>query len=211
MKSPFQNQINSDYINSPHVIIRWEKTRAFLNNYNAKRGLDIGDRTPFSDQLESFFNCPFENTTFDLDEGKLEGEYDIVTAFEIIEHLFNPLHLLTEIAGILKDIPNLVKPGGSATELWKTIDARTREHPYLEKDGLVHHGGHGVGLRPHEAPDLNRDREGIFEVGDVFSCEPGGYGDAMRVGVRLENTFLIKADGVENLSEFPLNLIPEKS
>ena len=115
------------------------------------------------------------------------------------------------IAGILKEIPNLVKPGGSATELWKTIDARTREHPYLEKDGLVHHGGHGVGLRPHEAPDLNRDREGIFEVGDVFSCEPGGYGDAMRVGVRLENTFLIKADGVENLSEFPLNLIPEKS
>jgi Xaa-Pro dipeptidase len=115
------------------------------------------------------------------------------------------------IAVILKDIPNLVKPGGRATELWKTIDARTREHPYLEKDGLVHHGGHGVGLRPHEAPDLNRDREGIFEVGDVFSCEPGGYGDAMRVGVRLENTFLIKADGVENLSEFPLNLIPEKS
>ena len=87
----------------PHVIIHWEKTQAFLNNYNAKRGLDIGDRTPFTDQLESFFNCPLENTTFDLDEGKLEWKYDIITVIEIIEHLFNPLHLLTEIAGILKD------------------------------------------------------------------------------------------------------------
>ena len=115
------------------------------------------------------------------------------------------------IAEILRDIPNLVKPGGSATELWQTIDARTREHSCLAKDGLVHHGGHGVGLRPHEAPDLNRDREGLFEVGDVFSCEPGGYGDDLRVGVRLENTFLIKEEGVENLSEYPLNLIPAKS
>ena len=114
------------------------------------------------------------------------------------------------IAGILRDVPDLVKPGGSATELWKSIDARTREHPYLEQDGLVHHGGHGVGLRPHEAPDINRDREGVFEVGDVFSCEPGGYGKELKVGVRLENTFLVREDGIENLSEYPLNLVPRK-
>ncbi len=109
---------------------------------------------------------------------------------------------------ILEDIPNLVKPGGSATELWKTIDAYIREHPRFADEGLIHHGGHGVGLRPHEAPDLNRDREGIFEVGDVFSCEPGAYCEEMRMGVRVENTFLITESGVETLSEYPLNLIP---
>lgn len=114
------------------------------------------------------------------------------------------------LTGILKDVPSLVKPGGRATELWKTLDARIREHPRFADVGLIHHGGHGVGLRPHEAPDLNRDREGIFEVGDVFSCEPGAYCEELRCGIRLENTFLITESGVENLSDYPLNLIPQK-
>lgn len=112
------------------------------------------------------------------------------------------------LTGILKDIPNLVRPGGRATELWRTIDARIRERAPFRDVGLIHHGGHGVGLRPHEAPDINRDREGIFEVGDVFSCEPGAYCDELRFGIRLENTFLITESGVESLSEYPLNLIP---
>ncbi len=110
------------------------------------------------------------------------------------------------LAEILAEIPNLVKPGGRATELWKTLDFRIREHPRFTDVGLIHHGGHGVGLRPHEAPDINRDREGIFEVGDVFSCEPGAYCDELRCGIRVENTFLITETGVENLSEYPLSL-----
>jgi Xaa-Pro dipeptidase len=112
------------------------------------------------------------------------------------------------LAGVLSDVPNMAKPGGSATEFWHMLDARIREHPHCSKDGLVHHAGHGVGLRPHEAPDLNRDREGVFEVGDVFSCEPGAYSEELRVGFRLENTFLVTDDGVENLSEYPLEIVP---
>ncbi|MDP6775563.1 MAG: Xaa-Pro peptidase family protein [Candidatus Latescibacteria bacterium] len=109
---------------------------------------------------------------------------------------------------ILEDVPELVRPGGNATELWRTVDARIREHPAFADTGLIHHAGHGVGLRPHEAPDLNRDREGVFEVGDVFSCEPGAYCEELRAGIRLENTFLITESGVENLSEYPLDPIP---
>ncbi|MCZ6679626.1 MAG: Xaa-Pro peptidase family protein [Candidatus Poribacteria bacterium] len=112
------------------------------------------------------------------------------------------------IAAILADVPTLVKPGGRGTELWRIIDERLREHPHLADTGLIHHAGHGVGSRPHEMPDLNRDREGIFEVGNVFSCEPGAYSDELRGGVRLENTFLITESGIENLSEYPTNLIP---
>ena len=116
--------------------------------------------------------------------------------------------VFAHLAAILEDVPALVRPGGSATELWKTLDARIREHPHLAVDGLVHHGGHGVGVRPHEAPDLNRDRDGVFEVGDVFSCEPGGYSEALNMGVRVENTFWVTENGVENLVDYPLNLIP---
>ena len=114
------------------------------------------------------------------------------------------------LAGILNDVPELVGPGQSATALWNTIDARIREHAHLADSGLIHHGGHGVGLRPHEAPDINRDRDAVFEVGDVFSCEPGAYSDDLRAGIRLENTFAITAAGVETLSEYPLSLIPFK-
>lgn len=107
------------------------------------------------------------------------------------------------LKAILADIPNLVKPGSRGTALWQTIDARIREHPHLSDIGLIHHAGHGVGLRAHEPPDLNRDREGLLEIGTVFSCEPGAYSQALNGGIRLENTFLVTETGVENLTDYP--------
>jgi Xaa-Pro aminopeptidase len=70
-----------------------------------------------------------------------------------------------------------------------------------------HHLGHGIGLFPHEAPHLNPHWDETFEVGDVFTCEPGLYDEqALRAGIRLENDYLVTEDGVENLSPFPLEL-----
>lgn len=115
-----------------------------------------------------------------------------------------------QVKSILEDVPNVVKPGGKGTEVFAMIDARIREIPEFADVGLIHHAGHAVGIRPHEMPDLNRDREGIFEVGNVFSCEPGAYSDDLNCGIRLENTFHITEDGVENLSEYPLELIARK-
>ena len=103
MESPYRNIVDSEYFNVPHVRIRWEKTLLFLDQFQTDSGLDIGDRTPFTEQLEAYYNCSFDNTTIDLDEGKLTGEYDVITALEIIEHLFNPLHLLKEISSVLKE------------------------------------------------------------------------------------------------------------
>ena len=74
-----------------------------------------------------------------------------------------------------------------------------REHPPLADQGLVHHGGHASGLRAHEMPDINRDRGGKLEPGNVICVEPGGYFDEARQGVRLENMYLITADGCEDL------------
>lgn len=110
------------------------------------------------------------------------------------------------VAAVLNEVPDQIKPGGSGSALWRWMDARLREHPHLAGSGLVTHGGHGIGTRAHEAPDINRDRDGIFAAGNVVTCEPGGYSPALRAGIRLENAFLITETGVECLSPHPLDL-----
>jgi Xaa-Pro aminopeptidase len=121
-----------------------------------------------------------------------------------------PTPLQQEVYGHLvaihAEIPRFIRPEARGTDLWHFIDREIRKHPHLRDTGLTHHGGHGVGLRPHEPPDINRDREGIFRVGDVVSCEPGAYSSELNYGFRLENTFLVTENGCELLSHFPFHL-----
>jgi Xaa-Pro aminopeptidase len=111
------------------------------------------------------------------------------------------------LARILRDVPAMVKPGRSCMEFWHELDARIRAHPRLADIGLLHHGGHGIGLRGHEGPDINRDRGGVFEVGNVFTVEPGAYLPELRVGIRLEDNFVMTSDGVRVLSALELTLV----
>jgi Xaa-Pro aminopeptidase len=74
-----------------------------------------------------------------------------------------------------------------------------REHPRLADEGLIHHGGHAIGLRIHEMPDVNLERGGTLEAGNVVCIEPGGYFAEARFGVRLENMYLVTEDGCEDL------------
>lgn len=115
------------------------------------------------------------------------------------------------LAAVLHDVPRMVVAGSSARQFWKTLDARLREHPHLADRGLAHHGGHGVGLRAHEGPDINSDRDGLFEVGNTFTVEPGAYSAELRAGIRLENNFLLTETGVELLSDFPLDFLPRQT
>jgi Xaa-Pro dipeptidase len=110
------------------------------------------------------------------------------------------------IAEILVDVEGELKPGVHGTDIWKWVDGRIREHPLLRDIGLTHHAGHGVGLRSHEGPDLNRDRGSELRPGDVVSVEPGAYMPELRPGFRLENMFLITETGCELLSDYPLSL-----
>lgn len=77
-----------------------------------------------------------------------------------------------------------------------------RGHPTTRKDpattsGYVHGLGHGVGLEVHEKPSFsllgsNTDR---IEVGDVLTIEPGLYYPEEQIGIRIEETFVVGADG----------------
>ncbi len=103
-------------------------------------------------------------------------------------------------------IGNYLQPGKDSRECAKAMDAYIREHPALANAGLGHHGGHTIGLRAHQMPDVNATRGGIFQVGNVVSIEPGSYIPEARAGVRLENMYLITESGPENLSVYPMNI-----
>lgn len=112
------------------------------------------------------------------------------------------------LARILIDVPKMVWPGKRCSEFFRELDERMREHPHLADIGLIHHGGHGIGLRAHEGPDISSEREATFEVGCTFTVEPGAYTPELRGGIRLENNFLLTEAGVDMLSDFPLTPLP---
>jgi Xaa-Pro aminopeptidase len=74
--------------------------------------------------------------------------------------------------------------------------ATTRSNPQT-LEGYVHSLGHGVGLDIHEKPffglsPANRD---VIEVGDIVTIEPGLYFPDREIGVRIEDTFVVRDDG----------------
>jgi len=64
-------------------------------------------------------------------------------------------------------------------------------------DGYVHGLGHGVGLEIHEKPSFSA--EDLIETGDIVTIEPGLYFPDRQLGVRIEDTFVVREEGVESL------------
>ncbi len=107
------------------------------------------------------------------------------------------------IVGVLDVVEKTVKPGVSAKQLF--YDAREKLDAW-KKGAFFHHLGHGIGLYPHEAPHLNSHWDDGFQEGDVFTAEPGLYSEELQAGIRLEQDYLVTADGVERLTRFALEL-----
>jgi Xaa-Pro aminopeptidase len=110
----------------------------------------------------------------------------------------------THVMKVFAHVEKTVKPGKNCQELFREAQAILDESPV----GIFnHHLGHGIGLFPHEAPHLNPHWNDTFEVGDVFTCEPGLYDEKiLRAGMRIENDYVVTETGIENLSPFPMEL-----
>ena len=77
--------------------------------------------------------------------------------------------------------------------------------------GYVHSLGHGVGLDVHEKPffGLIASNDDVIEVGDIVTIEPVLYFPDREIGVRIEDTFVVREDGrVESLSRSDRRLAP---
>jgi Xaa-Pro aminopeptidase len=107
------------------------------------------------------------------------------------------------VTDVFPIVQRLARPGVRCRDIFNAIDAHYRERT---GGGFPHHLGHGVGLQPHEFPHLNPKWDETLMEGEVFTVEPGMYAPELRAGMRIENQYLVTAGGVENLTEFPLNL-----
>lgn len=69
-----------------------------------------------------------------------------------------------------------------------------------------HSYGHGVGLEIHEGPNMNMRNEAPLPANAVCSAEPGIYLPG-KFGVRIEDVTVLTADGCENLTKLPKELL----
>jgi len=103
MTSPYRNILDEHDGDKVRNQIRWRKTMQFMKDgrFPYPRYLDIGDRSELTTYLEIYFRANFTNTDVDLDAGYLPKGFNTITCFEVLEHLFNPLHCLLEMKRVL--------------------------------------------------------------------------------------------------------------
>ena len=110
------------------------------------------------------------------------------------------LHKFVE--GALAFAISLIRPGVAAQD----VDRQVRR--YMADGGYEvypHHTGHGIGLTGHEAPRIVPYNQELLEEGHVIMLEPGIYIPGV-TGIRLEDAFLVTADGAEPLSHHDKSL-----
>lgn len=72
---------------------------------------------------------------------------------------------------------------------------------------LIHGLGHGVGKKIHEYPRINSKSNAILKKNMVITIEPGYYNPKSKVGIRIEDTILIRKDKPLILTNFTKKLL----
>lgn len=108
--------------------------------------------------------------------------------------------LLELLLGVFGEARAHTVDGASLPELDRLIRARIAEGGYPGQPS--HPVAHGVGARAHEPPYAHQAGTGTIRSGMVLAIEPGVYWDGGG-GLRVEDNFLVTADGNEKLCSFP--------
>lgn len=119
-------------------------------------------------------------------------------ATEEMEEMYD-LVLRAQLAGI-----DTLKPGVKCADVYKAA------YDVLEEKKMAkyfRHGlGHGVGLDIHEGYSASPKSEDTYEIGNITSVEPGIY-IPDKFGIRIEDVCIVTANGNENISSVPKELI----
>jgi Xaa-Pro aminopeptidase len=108
------------------------------------------------------------------------------------------------LMAVYEDALDLVRPGASLAELDRRIRAGIETMGFSGQPS--HPVCHGVGARAHEPPYAHQAAGGEVAEGMVLAIEPGCYVEGGG-GLRVEDNFLVTADGVEKLCPFPDGIV----
>jgi Xaa-Pro aminopeptidase len=99
-------------------------------------------------------------------------------------------------------VAEAIRPGVTIADLRRIAYDLINDAPVRDRNGnplgehFIHGLGHFIGLDPH---DVGGETP-VLEPGMVLTNEPGVYLQDEALGVRIENDFLVTAEGCENLS-----------
>jgi Xaa-Pro aminopeptidase len=96
-----------------------------------------------------------------------------------------------------------LKPGRTLAEVELEVSSAFASFGVLEQQR--HHTGHGIGLEGHEAPFIDKGDQTIVTEGMIFTVEPGIYVPGL-AGFRHSDTVVVRANGIERLTEYPREL-----
>ena len=113
--------------------------------------------------------------------------------------------LLEGLMGVYTEALEFIRPGVEMAELDTLVREGLAAMGYPGQPS--HPICHGVGARAHEPPYPHQAAAGTFEAGMVLAVEPGAYWDGGG-GLRVEDNFLVTAEGVQKLSTFPDGVVP---
>lgn len=113
------------------------------------------------------------------------------------------LQACERVCAALTLVERIARPGVRCRDIYAEVQAWLAD---ATVGSWSSHLGHGIGLSVHETPHLNPQWDDVLHAGDVIAVEPALYDPALRIGMRIENDYLVTDSGLELLSPFPLGL-----
>ena len=88
-------------------------------------------------------------------------------------------------------------------------DVKTEVETFLAAKGyggkMPHHVGHLVGPEPYMKPAFEPGDKSVLETGVICTLEPGLYFEG-EFGIRVENDYLVGAEGLTNLFDYTVGI-----
>jgi Xaa-Pro dipeptidase len=130
-------------------------------------------------------------------QAELERTMVVGPASDEQRRFFEHMKALQEVAF------GTLRPGAACSDADHAVRHYCEQHelmPYWR-----HHTGHGIGLRYHEGPFLDRGDHTVLQPGMVLTVEPGLYVAGLG-GFRHSDTVVITDDGMELITYYPRDL-----